>query len=126
MKFPIPVAPAHQSWPQRIRRAVAAHGINVLMLCTLVGVIALGAWLDRDLIARDIAEANGDTLVAEARAWEAQRQAEEAAHIQQVKDAYAQGLREGAAGAMQAADGRRSLQVAQACRALALVDGGLQ
>lgn len=126
MKFPIPVSPARHSWPQRIRRAIAAQGFNALMLATFLGVIAFGAWLDRDLIARDIAEANGDSLVAEARAWEAQRQAEEAAHIAQVKAAYAQGLREGAAGAMQAADGRKSLQVAQACRALALVDGSLQ
>ena len=92
----------------------------VILVVMFVSILAFGAWLDRDLIAADIEQLDGTAAIADAQAWEAQRQAEEAAHIEQVKAAYQQGLREGAAGALQIAGGHSSVHALQACRALGL------
>lgn len=94
----------------------------VLMAATtVIAVVGFGAWLDRDLIGRDIDEAIGAAQIEDGLVADQVHRAEQDTHALQVRDAYQQGLREGAAGSLAAMSRQQSLQVAQACRAIASI-----
>jgi len=93
--------------------------MNAKDLCiaiVLVGaMLLLSAHLDQPYpYADDI----GPAQLADAQAWEAERQAQQLEALERTRAAYMQGLRDGAKGMQEAMYGRNTLQATQAMLAL--------
>lgn len=89
---------------------------NLYIAIALVAAcLLLGAHLDQPYPhADDI----GPAQLADAQAWEAERQAQQLEALERTRAAYMQGLRDGAQGMQEAMYGRNTLQATQAMLAL--------
>lgn len=106
----------------RINRFCDRH-FAALGVVTMLLILGMGAYIDRDLISNDLdGRQVGPQQLADGQAWERQRAAERLAEQDQrqaiARQAYAQGLRDGASGALALQTGHTSLAAMQACRAL--------
>lgn len=96
-------------------RHFAALGVLVML-----AILGFGAWLDRDLIAADLdGQQIGPMQLHDGQMWERQRAAERLAERDEreriARMAYAQGLRDGATGAVALHRGQAGFATAQAC-----------
>lgn len=83
-----------------------------------VAVVSFAAWLDRDMLDPAYEEQAGQQIAIETADFERGYAQGRATTSARMKQAYEQGLREGAEGMLEAVTGQRSPAALQACLAL--------
>lgn len=99
-------------------RPLSDRAFALLGVTFIVAVVGFAAWLDRDMLDPAYEEQASQQIAIETADFERGFSQGSAISSARVKQAYEQGLREGASGMLQAISGHHSVDAMQACLAL--------
>jgi hypothetical protein len=102
----------------RSRNKLSPGAATLLGVTFVIALFGAAAWLDRDMLDPAYEEQASHQLLVETADFERGYEQGRATTSARMKQAYEQGLREGATGMLEAVNGKRTLTAVQACLAL--------